>query len=153
MKKSNIIENNQNIKNIKRIFKKYLKKKNENQKLKRVLDSLKSGFKDNLKEIERYDGRDKNKVWIKKSTANLISFGKAFQKMDDEIFYKDHKRIIGVYPGIEREANILVLENKARDENIINKLEYNERKIRFIVKENDALLKIIKSKSKKSSKS
>ena len=73
--------------------------------------------------------------------------------MGDEDFYRDHKRIIGVYPNIEREANILVLENKARDKSIIDKLEFNERKIRYIVNDSDELLKKIRANSIKPSKS
>ena len=61
------------------------------------------------------EGKHRQNIWIKKSTANIISYGNSFQIMADEDFYKDHKRIIGVYPNIEREANILVFENKVRD--------------------------------------
>ena len=67
--------------------------------------------------------------------------------MSDELFYKDHKRIISKYPDIEREANILVPEKKVREDNkIIEKIENNERKIRNIINENDNLLKIIRSR-------
>ena len=145
--------NERNNKNIKKIFKKYFKKKNDVKKLKKVLDPLRSGYKTNLKEIYQYEGKDKQFIFIKRSTANLISFGKSFQIMSDEHFYKDHKRIISVYPNIEKEANILVMEKKPRKENLIEKLETNERKIRFIVNDSDALLKTIKSKSLKLSKS
>lgn len=143
-------DRNKSSKNIKKIFRKYIEKKNKNEslKLKGVLDSLRTGFKSDLKEVQKLEGKDKQNIWMKKSTANIISYGNSFQIMADEDFYKDHKRIIGVYPNIEREANILVLENKARDERIIDKLENNERKIRYIVNDSDELLKKIKSKSK-----
>ena len=85
---------------------------------------------------------------MKKSTANIISFGNAFQIMDDSDFYKGHKRIISVYPGIEKEANLLVPINKKRDESLIDKLENNERKIKYIVHDSEAILRIIKSKAK-----
>ena len=145
--------NEKSTKNIKKIFKKYFKKKNDVKKLKKVLDPLRSGYKTNLKEIYQYEGKDKQFIFIKKATANLISFGKSFQIMSDEHFCKDHKRIINVYPNIEKEANILVMEKKSRKDNLIEKLESNERKIRFIVNDSDALLKVIKSKSLKLSKS
>ena len=78
---------------------------------------------------------------MKKSTANLISFGNAFQLMPDDIFYRNHKRIIGKYPELEKEAEILVPLNKVRDRSIIQKMEKNERKIRFICNDNDLLMR------------
>ena len=155
-KNSKKLDKNKSSKNIKKIFRKYIEKKhkkNDSIKLKSVLDSLRTGFKSDLKEVQKLEGKDKQNIWIKKSTANIISYGNAFQIMGDEDFYRDHKRIIGVYPNIEREANILVLENKARDERIIDKLECNERKIRYIVNDSDELLKKIRAKSIKPSKS
>ena len=155
-KKSKRFGNNKSSKNIKKIFRKYIEKKNKNDdssKFKYILDPLRTGFKSDLKEVQKLEGKDRQNIWIKKSTANIISYGNSFQIMADEDFYKDHKRIIGVYPNIEREANILVFENKARDERITDKLEYNERKIRYIVNDSDELLKKIKSKSMKPSKS
>ena len=151
------IDNNKSksSKNIKRIFRKYIEKKNEkdSSKLKNILDSLRTGFKSDLKEVQKFEGKDKINIWMKRSTANIISYGNSFQIMADVDFYKDHKRIIGVYPNIEREANILVFENKSRDERIIDKLKCNERKIRYIVNDTDELLKKIKSKTIRPSKS
>ena len=142
-----------NSKHLQKIFKKYFEKKTDLKKLKQILDPLRSGFKTNLKEIYQYEGRNKQVIFIKKSTANIISFGNSFQLISDDNFYKDHKRIISVYPNIEKEANILVIEKKERKDNLIEKLENNERKIRFIVNDNDALLRVIKSKSLNPSKS
>ena len=47
-----------------------------------------------------------NNINIKKSTANLISFGKSFINLDDNHFYQERKRIMEDYPKIEKEANI-----------------------------------------------
>ena len=130
-------------------FKKLLAKENKDDKeqFKTLLDPLSLAFKGLLKEVKMNEGKDKHNIWIKKSTANLVSFGNSFQLMSDELFYKDHKRIISKYPDIEREANILVPEKKVREDNkIIEKIENNERKIRDIINENDNLLKIIRSR-------
>ena len=135
-------------KKINKIFKKYIKEKNEDKQLKSILDPLRTGFKSNLKEVQKIEGKDRQNIWMKKSTANIISFGNAFQIMDDSDFYKGHKRIISVYPGIEKEANLLVPINKKRDESLIDKLENNERKIKYIVHDSEAILRIIKSKAK-----
>ena len=49
-------------------------------------------------------------IWIKRSTANLISFGKAFLYLADDLFYREHKRIIAKYPEIEKDADLPVPE-------------------------------------------
>ena len=122
-------------------------KEDDKKKFKKVLDPLADGFKSHLKEVKINEGRDKYNIWIKKSTANIVSFGNSFQLMADDAFYKDHKRIISKYPDIEREANILVPEVKTREDNkIIERLENNDRKIRNIINDNDNLLKHIKNK-------
>ncbi len=145
LKKQNFLRKG-NSKKINTIFKKYFKVKNEDTKLKSILDPLRTGFKSNLKEVLKYEGKEKKNICMKKTTANIIAFGNAFQIIDDDAFYKDHKRIISVYPAIEKEANLLVPINKKRDERLINKLENNERKIRLIVHDNSELLKILSSK-------
>lgn len=129
-------------------FSKLLNKKEDDKiQFKKILDPLSKAFKSHLKEIQKFEGKDKHSLWIKKSTANLVSFGNSFQIMEDETFYKDHKRIISKYPDLEREANIPVPEKKVREENkIIEKMEYNERKIKNIINDSDNLLKIIKTK-------
>ena len=131
--------------NINYIFRKYLKeKKDDTKKLKKILDPLRSGFKSNFREMQKFIGNNRQNVWMKKSTANLISFGTAFQLMADDMFYKNQKSIIGKYPELEKEAHISVPLSKIKDNtHIINKLKKNERKIRFIVNDNDALLKEI----------
>ena len=114
-------------------------------KLRKVFDPLQTAFKSNLREIQKFTGEDRKNVWMKRSTANLISFGKAFQSISDDIFYKNHKDIIRKYPEIQKQANILVLSNKIRDNSILKKLEKNEKKIRFISNDNDAIMKEIKN--------
>ena len=141
-------------------FSKLLNKKEDDKiQFKKILDPLSKAFKSHLKEIQKFEGKDKHSLWIKKSTANLVSFGNSFQIMEDETFYKDHKRIISKYPDIERQADIIIQENKVRlDNTIINKIEENERKIRNIIHDNDNLLnhikeKYLEAKNKKYSKS
>ena len=152
-------KNNQNnISNsINETFKKYLQIRNNQddiEELKKILDPLGNGYNCDLKEISKYDGIKKQNIWMKRSTANLVSFGHSFLIMADDNFYKEHKRIIGIYPGLEKEANILVPLDKTKgDDKIINKMEQNERKIRFIINDTDSLMKTIKSKTIKPSKS
>ena len=141
--KSSKNENDEKIiHDVNKVFNKFLKKKKDDQtKLKKVLDPLQRAFKSNLKEVQKFIGNSRENIWMKKSTANLISFGNAFQLMPDDIFYRNHKRIIGKYPELEKEAEILVPLNKVRDRSIIQKMEKNERKIRFICNDNDLLMR------------
>ena len=47
------------------------------------------------------------------------------------------------YPELEKAAQIMVPINNVRDYSIINNLKKNEKKIRFICNDNDALMKEI----------
>jgi hypothetical protein len=76
---------------INEIFDKYLKKRDDTKELKRIFGPLANGFREGLKEVKKDIGQY---IWIKRSTANLISFGNSFKLMADDIFYKEHKRII-----------------------------------------------------------
>ena len=119
--------------------------------IKKILDPLTEGFRENLKELKMDKGRY---IWIKRSTANLISFGNSFKLMADDIFYKEHKQIIEKYPNIEKEAKIIVPRKKIiKNKEIINKLENNEKTIRNIFANTDRIMKGILSKSINFSKS
>ena len=136
---------------INKIFNKYLKKKDNKMKIKKILDPLTEGFRENLKELKIDKGRY---IWIKRSTANLISFGNSFKLMADDIFYKEHKQIIEKYPNLEKDAKIIVPRKKIiKNKEIINKLENNEKTIRNIFANTDKIMKGILSKSMNYSKS
>ena len=84
---------------------------------------------------------------MKSSTVNLISFGDTFQYMDDDIFYKDRKKIIHKYPEIEKAADIFNPVVKiVRDTSIIKNLEKNDKRIKFICSDSDSILRGIKRK-------
>ena len=130
--------------------------KEEDDKLKfqSILDPLKKAYKAELKEVQLYTGKDKQSIWMKRSTANIVSFGNSFQLIDDEFFFKNRKRIISKYPNIQKDANLIVLENKKNTDNsVINKLESNEKKIRYLINDSYDLLKTINTKTMKASKS
>ena len=82
---------------------------------------------------------------MKRSTANIISFGKTFQSISDDVFIKMHKSIMRKYPEVQKDANIMVPSNNERDNSIIKKLQSNQRKIRLISNDNDALMRGIKN--------
>ena len=135
---------------INKIFNKYLKKKDNRMKIKKILDPLTKGFRENLKELKIDKGRY---IWIKRSTANLISFGNSFKLMADDIFFKEHKQIIEKYPNLEKEAKLIVPRKKIiKNKDIINKLENNEKTIRNIFANTDRIMKGILSKSMNFSK-
>ena len=147
-KKKNVNLNSSTLDSINETFKKYLEGiEDEGNKLKNVLDPLTDLFKCGLREVHKFGARDSQNVWMKESTANLVSFGNSFQLMPDEAFYKDHRRIISKYPDLEKAADILVMAPKERDSStIIARLESNKRKIRNIMKNNEDLIKKIKTK-------
>ena len=155
--KKYFLKHNNSAANINKTFKKYLLLKNSEddpEDLKKILDPLDREIRSDLKEVQRYDGKEKQNIWMKRSTANLVSFGHSFLIMADESFYKEHKRIIGKYPNLEKEAKLLVLENKSKgDDKLINKMEQNERKINFIIRDSDSILKSIKLKTLKKTNS
>ena len=136
---------------INRIFNKYLKKKDNKMKIKKLLDPLSIAFRENLKELKIDKG---HYIWIKKSTANLISFGNSFKLMDDDTFFKEHKQIIEKYPNIEKEAKIIIPRRKIiKNKDIINKLENNDKTIKNIFADTDRIIKGFLSKSANYSKS
>ena len=134
------------IQDINNIFNKYLpKQKTDNEKLRKVLDPLKTLFKSNLREVKGIKGNDHENIFMKRSTANLLSFGKTFQLIPDDVFIKVHKSILRKYPEIQKDANIMVPTNNERDNSIIKKLQSNQKKIRLICNDNDALIRGIKN--------
>ena len=136
---------------VNKIFEKYLgirNDKEEQTKLKKVLDPLQNNFKSNLKEVQKYIGNNRENIWMKKSTANLISFGTSFMMISDDIFLREHKRIINKYPELEKEAQLSVPFYKVKKNKTIEKMEKNEKKIKNICSENEVLLRGINRKWK-----
>ena len=85
--------------------------KNKKNNLYEVLDSLKKRDKDQiLKQIKKDEGTNSQNIWIKRSTANLVSFGKAFLYLADDLFFREHKRIIAKYPELEKDADLPIVE-------------------------------------------
>jgi len=150
MKLKNYSQENKNIK--KSIFDKSLKqsKSQENIELKKINFKKIFDKKDNIldKPLKPIKDTRKNKmIWIKKSTANLITFGKVSQMMKDEQFYKERKRIIGNYLNYEKEADLYVKKkenekNSFRSERGIKNL----RKIDELLAQNQELFKNILKK-------
>ena len=103
-------------------------KKTKDTKLRELLESFQKKEENTLKLIKKDEGVGSQNIWIKKSTANLISFGKAFLNLDDNQFYQERKRIMEDYPKIEKEANLSGEEYVAKEEDI-NKLK--EQKIQM----------------------
>ena len=90
-------------------------------------------------------------IWMKRSTANLISYGETCQSMSDELFYKDRKRIMKKYPFYEKEADLIIKENKniKKIEDIYSTSKWSEsnyKKIGKLIKANKKLIKKINEK-------
>ena len=131
----------------------YDDKKKNYEMIHDVLDSLRKKDKDQiLKQIKKERGTSIQNIWLKKSTANLVSFGKSFQTLTDDLFYKEHKRIISKYPEIQKDADLPVPDKKADDS--IKKihrirLEKNSRLIKDLNYNNKQLVNQLKKRMKK----
>ena len=151
------MEKSQSISYINRKFRKLFQnifdnKKFSNEKLdaRTLLDPLEKITGGSYKEV-KLDNLINNKIgqriWIKKSTANIVSYGKSFQLISDDIFYKERKRIIGIYPKIERDAEILIPRKKIEKRSpLIKKLQENVQKINNVFLNEYKLVNRVKKK-------
>ena len=83
-------------------------KKNRISKIdyQKILGPLNKSNDLNLKKI-KLNQKSTGQIWIKQSTANLLKFGQYFNKMDDEQFFKQRKKIIKKFASIEKDSNII----------------------------------------------
>jgi len=87
------------------------KVKEDRRELKKIFDfSNNKNNKKGLKSIKNDIGLDTQNIWMKRSTANLILFGKIFLHLDDDIFYQEKKKILEDYPQLEKDADIDITE-------------------------------------------
>ena len=97
--------------------KKYSNEKLDARTLLDPLDKITGGSYKEVKLDNAINNQIGQRIWIKKSTANIVSYGKSFQKISDDIFYKERKRIIGIYPKIEKEADLFIPHRKIESYN------------------------------------
>ena len=140
-------------KNIKKnILDKSLKqsKSQENMDLKKINFKKIFDKKDSVLDKPMVQIKDEKKnrmIWIKKSTANLLSFGKVSNSMKDEQFYKERKRIIESYLNYEKAADLYVSKKESEKNSFRNERGYkNLRKIDELLAQNQELLKNILKK-------
>jgi len=142
-------------KNIKKnILDKSLKqsKSQENMDLKKINFKKIFDKKDSVLDKPMVQIKDEKKnrmIWIKKSTANLLSFGKVSNSMKDEQFYKERKRIIESYLNYEKAADLYVSKKESEKNSFRNERGYkNLRKIDELLAQNKELIKNILKKMK-----
>ena len=140
-------------KNIKKnILDKSLKqsKSQENMDLKKINFKKIFDKKDSVLDKPMVQIKDEKKnrmIWIKKSTANLLSFGKVSNSMKDEQFYKERKRIIESYLNYEKAADLYVSKKESEKNSFRNERGYkNLRKIDELLAQNKELIKNILKK-------
>ena len=141
-------------KNIKKnILDKSLKqsKSQENMDLKKINFKKIFDKKDSVLDKPMVQIKDEKKnrmIWIKKSTANLLSFGKVSKSMKDEQFYKERKRIIESYLNYEKAADLYVSKKESEKNSFRNERGYkNLRKIDELLAQNKELIKNILKKN------
>ena len=92
-----------------------------------------------------YDKKNKI-VWVKKSTANLLSFGQISQSMNDELFYLERKRMINNYIDFEKEAELYFNKNEPPKDYRRKTGMKNIEKIDKLLNQNLYLIKTIVNK-------
>lgn len=124
----------------------------ENDKInyQELFEPIKELLNKPLKQIKINNSKNNyNKlVWMKRSTANLLSFGQVSQSMHDDIFYKERKRIVESYPKYEKDANIDIKEKKKINCGPSVRLKEYFKKIDNLVNMNKTLMKNIYIKMK-----
>lgn len=127
-------------------------KQSQDSKLKELLDSFKKKEENAVKLIKKDEGVNSQNIWIKKSTANLITFGKAFLNLDDNQFYQERKRILDDYPKLVKEANIEEADIKQEENKFLKetklKMDKNSRKMNDLNNMNNFIYQKIKKKLK-----
>ena len=110
--------------------KKYSNEKLDARTLLDPLDKITGGSYKEVKLDNAINNQIGQRIWIKKTTANIVSYGKSFLLLSDDIFYKERKRIIGIYPKIAKEAEILIPRKKIEKRHpLIKKIQENIKKI------------------------
>lgn len=154
------IENRNSVANINRkfrlLFQKIFKnKKYSNDKLdaRTIMDPLDKIIKGGYKEVRLDNNFNQTlgqRIWIKKSTSNVLSFGKSCQKMSDDVFYNERKRLLAIYPKIQDKAKLLVQRKIIERRNpLLKRLVNNINKINDIFLEEYDLIKRVKRKMEK----
>ena len=118
----------------------------ENDKInyQELFEPIKELLNKPLKQIKVNNEKNNIKqIWMKRSTANLLSFGQVSQNMHDDVFYKERKRIVESYTKYEKEANIAVKEKKKNFNESIIKLNLFSKKVDNIINMNKILMKNI----------
>ena len=151
------LQKSQSLGSINRKFKNIFQKIFENKELSNEkfdprlyihpFDNIVKGAYKEIKLDNRINHSLGRRIWIQKSTANIVSYGKSCEQIDDDIFYKERKRIISIYPKIEEEAKIPVFKKKINKKNpLFKRLIENVNKINDVFLEEYKLLKKIKIK-------
>ena len=110
---------------------------------------MKGGYKE-IKLDNNFNRTLGQRIWIKKSTANIVSYGKTCQKIPDDIFYHERKRILDIYPKIEEDAKISVKRKKIAKRNpLLNRLVHNINRLNDVYLEEYDAVKRLRKKMQK----
>ena len=111
------------------------------------LDKITGGTYKEIKLDNLINNKVGQRIWIKKTTANIVSYGKSFQLISDDIFYKERKRIISIYPKIERDAELIIPRKKFEKRHpLLKRLQYNVQKINDVFLKEYKLINRVKKK-------
>ena len=113
----------------------------------KIFDKINNVLNRPMKQVRVKVNKKYKMIWVKKSTANLISFGQVSKSINDERFYRERKRITESYRNYEREAGIYIKKSESERQNYRNEVFYkNMKKIDELLTTNNQLIKDIMKK-------
>ena len=137
------LQKSQSVANINRRFRSLFRKIFENKKytdekfdprtISNPLDKIVKGGYREIHLDNNFKQTLGQRIWIQRSTANIVSYGQSCEKIPDDVFYQERKRILDIYPKIEEEAKISERRKLIEKRNpLLNKLENNIYKLNYV---------------------
>ena len=106
--------------------------------------------KNDITKLQKFQINNKEltgEILMKQSTINLLKFGKYFNKMDDEQFFKERKKIINKFAAFEKDSNILDGIKTERNRFTIGKgIQNNNRIIKQLAEDNYSFFQNVSKK-------
>lgn len=92
---------------------------------------------DNMQRI-KINRKTNGLIWLKKSTANLIKFGQYFNRMDDDQFFKQRKKIINKFAALEKDSDIIdgIKTERIKYNNLGMGIKINNKIIKQLAEDN-----------------
>ena len=113
-----------------------------------VLGPVEKNPMDLLRELRtnRYKKKETRKIYMNRTTANIVSFGQVYQEFPDDLFYKERKKIIQDYFTLINDKKIPSKINNKKRSYSTKRLEINLNKIENMINSYKNLIQKINEK-------